>query len=57
MIILITAEEISNKHLWAEFCELKGVDEYALADGMDEQTQYELSEGEAIELGIILSNN
>jgi len=54
MKILITAGELQERDKWLEFCNMKGVNVYALKEGlMTDDEEFTLTEEEAKELGLI----
>lgn len=54
MKVLITAEELINIGLWDRFCDKRGINVWAINEGlMDEDEKFVLSWDEAEELGII----
>ena len=57
MKILITADELSNRGKWGDFCELRNINPWAKNEGLvysDEK--FELTEDEAEKLDIIKKN-
>jgi hypothetical protein len=54
MKIIITAQECIDKGIWKEVADLKRINEYAMAEVMDVNTEIELSMDEAVELGLML---
>ena len=53
MKIVVTAREIMDKLCWDEFCELKGINLWAVNEGlMDEEDTFELTEEEAKKIGL-----
>ena len=56
MKIKITAGEIREQGCWLEFCELRGINEYAMNEGTMESTdEFELTLEEARKIGIDLN--
>lgn len=54
MLIKVTARELLNKGRWIEACEMLGINEWAINEGlMDSEDVLELTETEAVELGLI----
>lgn len=54
MIITITAGQALDKGIWDELCSLKGINVWALNEGLiDPNDEISLTEGEAISLGLI----
>jgi hypothetical protein len=53
MRIIITAEEAVDKRIWQEVAEIAGYDYYSLANGMDMDTEIQLTEEQAKKLGLI----
>ena len=56
MKIKVTLEEIINNervYLWEKFCEMYGWDYYCLHEGCDPNTEQEMTEEQAKELGIL----
>ncbi len=54
MNIKITAEEAIDKGIWEELCEIKGLNEWCVNEGlMDSDHEISLTEKEAKELGLI----
>ena len=54
MKLIITAEEALNKGIWDKLCDLKGINVWAINEGMMDSTdEIALTEEEARELGII----
>lgn len=54
MKILVTAEELIDEGVWEEFCENKGINPYAVKEGlMNSDEEFSLTEKEARDLGII----
>jgi len=52
--IIITAEELIDQYLWDDFCEMKGINVWAVNEGMmDSSEEFELSKEEAKKLGVI----
>lgn len=56
MKVIITAQEALDKGIWEEVCEITGYDLYAVAEGMDENTEIVLTEEQAKSLGLLKSN-
>jgi hypothetical protein len=47
MRLILTAAEALHKGIWAELCEVKGINEYAISEGlMDADDEIDLSEDE-----------
>jgi hypothetical protein len=47
MKVIMTAREIMDKGLWMEFCELRGINEWAVNEGlMDSDEEFVLNERE-----------
>ena len=57
MKVIVTAGEVSDHFAWADFCELKGIDQYALANGLDRETEYAITLQESVDLGLITVDN
>jgi len=53
MKIIITASEAIEKGIWERISQIKGYDVYAVSEGMDPETEIELTQDQAIDLGII----
>ena len=54
MKVTLTADEIMNKGLWDEFCEMKGINEWAMNEGlMDGNEEFTFTRREAIKLRLI----
>lgn len=54
MRIIVTAEELIDKGLWENFCEEKGINPYAVKEGlMDQSEEFSLSEDDAKKFGLI----
>ena len=54
MKIITTPRELFDKGIWMEACELLGINEWAVNEGLMCQTEgLELSHEQAIELGLI----
>lgn len=54
MKLTLTASEILDKGIWEEFCELRGINEWAINEGlMDDTEEFIFTEEEAIHLGIL----
>lgn len=54
MKLKITAQEIWDQGCWSEFCDLKGISVYAMNEGMDENTEFELTPEEAKDIGLVI---
>ena len=53
MKIKITAREIIDQYRWPEFCDLKGINMYAINEGLMEDTdEFELTAEEAKKIGL-----
>ncbi|MCP3685134.1 MAG: hypothetical protein GY861_20925 [bacterium] len=52
MKILITVRELFDKHVWTEFCDIRGIEYYA-AEALTDDHEYELSLEQAVDLGLI----
>ena len=54
MEIVVTARQLLDKNMWGHFCELRDMNEWAINEGlMDDTERLSLTEEEAIKLGII----
>ena len=54
MKIIITAEELLDSEIWDKFCDLRGIDKWAVNEGlMDYDEEFILSEEEAELLKLI----
>lgn len=54
MKIIVTAEEIIDRGEWEKFCEDRGINVYAVNEGlMDEDEEFILNYGEANKYGFI----
>jgi len=54
MKIILTAQEILDRGIWDEFCEMKGINPWAMNEGLiDSDEEFIFSEQEAKELGLI----
>ena len=54
MKYVIAVREIMARGLWLEFCELRGINEWAVNEGMiDSDEEYTLTENEAVKLGLV----
>lgn len=54
MTITVTAGELSDRWLWEEACEILGIDEYALAEGlMDSSEELTFTEAQARKIGLL----
>lgn len=53
MKIIITAKEALEKGVWPEVAEMVGLNVYALADGMNDNVEIELTPLQAEELQLI----
>ena len=54
MRIIVTAEELIDKGVWEEFCELKGINVWAVNEGaIDSDEEWSLTEEEAKQFGFI----
>lgn len=54
MKIIVTVEELIDLSAWEEFCELKGLNPYALREGLiDSEEEFTLTIEEAKRLGFI----
>jgi hypothetical protein len=51
--IVVTAREILDSGNWEEFCDMVGLDYYCIAEGMDEDREFELTNEEAIKLNVL----
>jgi hypothetical protein len=51
--ITVTASEVSSHGNWDAFCEITGLDHYAMAEGLDSATEYNLTFDEAEKCGMI----
>lgn len=54
--ILITAREASDKYNWEKFCDITGLSYWCLNEGMDDNLEFELTEEQAKQIGIIREN-
>ena len=53
MKITATAKEILQSGDWLKFCEMKGVGEYAINEGMDDNEEFSFSKEEAESIGLL----
>ena len=54
MKYVIAVREIMDRGLWLEFCELRGINEWAVNEGMiDSDQEYTLTADEAVKLGLV----
>jgi hypothetical protein len=54
MKYVLSASELMDRGLWLEFCELRGINEWAVNEGMmDSDEEFVFSEDEAATLGLI----
>ena len=53
MNITVTARELLDKDVWVDACELLDISVYAVAEGMDPETSYDLTEEQAAKLGLL----
>ena len=54
MRIVVTAEELIEHGVWEEFCELKGINSYAVNEGIIESSEeWSLTKEEAKRFGFI----
>ena len=54
MKYILSASELMDRGLWLEFCELRGINEWAVNEGMmDSDEEFVFSEDEAATLGLI----
>lgn len=54
MKITLTAHDILDRGAWDEFCELRGINEWAIAEGlMDDSEEFTFTYAEAKELGLL----
>jgi hypothetical protein len=51
MKIVVTAKELLDNYSWDVFCELRGINPWAVNEGMPSDTEFELSSKEAYALG------
>jgi hypothetical protein len=52
MKLVLTAREALDRGIWTQLCELKGLNQYAINEGMmDDSQEIELNDAEARELG------
>lgn len=57
MKVIVTAEELIDKWLWDDFCEERGINVWAVNEGlMDSEHEFELSEEEARKYGFLKSD-
>lgn len=55
MMITVTFREMLDKGIWEEFCELKGINEWCMNEGLAESDTTEtLTEEEATKLGLTI---
>lgn len=53
MKIKITVREAFNKHIWDKVCQMRGLNEWAVAEGlMSSDEELEFTEEEANQLGL-----
>ena len=58
MKLTYTANEIMVCGDWLKFCEIKGINEYAMNEGlMSGNEEFELTEDEAREIGLIAGDD
>ncbi len=53
MIIRVTAREMLDKYDWDKFCDIVGLNVWAINEGMDDTETFDLTEEQALELGVI----
>ena len=54
MKIILTANELLDRDIWDEFCEMRGINPWAVNEGlMDSDEEFTFTEKEAEELGLI----
>lgn len=54
MKITLTAREILDKGIWDEFCEMRGINPWAMNEGqMDSSEEFTFTEKESKKLGLI----
>lgn len=54
MKIKLTIEEIFERGLWMDLCELRGINEWARAEGqVPDGEEFEFTQEEAIKLGVL----
>lgn len=54
MNVVVTYGEIFDRYLWTKFCDMKGLNEWCLKEGLaDRDDRAELTEAEARELGLL----
>lgn len=52
--VVATARELLDRGVWLEFCELRGINEWAINEGrMDDDEQFNFTPDEAKKLGLI----
>lgn len=56
MKLIVTADEAKVYGNWEEFCKIKCLDPYALANGMSEDEEFTLSLAEAVSCGVLASS-
>lgn len=50
----LTASEILDRGIWDEFCQLRGINEWAINEGlMDSDEEFTFTEEEAQKLGLV----
>jgi hypothetical protein len=53
MKYVATAREILDRGIWQEFCDLRGINEWAINEGrMDASEEFTFTEEEALRLGL-----
>jgi len=54
MKIILTAQEILDRGVWDEFCEMKGINPWAINEGlMDSDEEFIFTEKDAEKLGLL----
>lgn len=53
MKYVATAREILDRGIWDEFCDLRGINVWAINEGlMDEEEEFVFTEAEALRIGL-----
>lgn len=54
MKFVLTAKEILDRGLWTSFCKMRGINEWAVNEGlMDSSEEFSFTENEALEMGLM----
>lgn len=57
MKIIITVQEAFDLGIWEQVCDKRGYNYYAVSEGLNKETEIDLTKEEAIELKIITEND